>query len=92
MATGGPYVYLLFMIAGLITIWVFIASAYYVSRAVWNVVPYVPKILAVLICLPAIPFVVAYKNRERHPGQARFIFAGWSLLYLLLAFILYMES
>ena len=75
------------MIPGLITVWVIISAAY-----VWGVVPYVLKILAVLICLPAIPFVVAYKNRERHPGQARFIFAGWSLLYLLLAFILYMES
>ena len=72
------------MIPGLITVWVIISAAYYVSRVVWGVVPYVLKILAVLI--------VAYKNRERHPGQARFIFAGWSLLYLLLAFILYMES
>ena len=80
------------MIPGLITVWVIISAAYYVSRVVWGVVPYVLKILAVLVCLPAIPFVVAYKNRERHPGQARFIFAGWSLLYLLLAFILYMES
>ena len=80
------------MIPGLITVWVIISAVYYVSRVVWGVVPYVLKILAVLICLPAIPFGVAYKNRERHPGQARFIFAGWSLLYLLLAFILYMES
>ena len=80
------------MVTGLIAIWVIIAAVFYVLKAARVVVPYIPKVLAVLICLPAMPFAVAYKNRERHPWQARFIFIGWSLLYALLVFILYMVS
>lgn len=79
------------MVAGLIGIWFVAAVVFYVLKAARAVLPCIPKALGVLLCLPAMPFAVAYKNRETHPWQARCIVIGWSLLYLLLAFILYME-
>lgn len=80
------------MVAGLIGIWFVVAVVFYVLKATRAVLPCIPKALGVLLCLPAMPFAVAYKNRETHPWQARCIVIGWSLLYLLLAFILYMEN
>ena len=80
------------MVAGLIGIWFVVAVVFYVLKAARAVLPCIPKALGVLLCLPAMPFAVAYKNRETPPWQARCIVIGWSLLYLLLAFILYMES
>lgn len=77
------------MIAGLIGIWFAVAVVFYVLKAARAVLPYIPKALGVLLCLPAMPFAVAYKNRETHPWQARCIVIGWSLLYLLLAFIIW---
>lgn len=77
------------MVAGLIGIWFVVAVVFYVLKAARAVLPCIPKALGVLLCLPAMPFAVAYKNRETHPWQARCIVIGWSLLYLLLAFILY---
>ena len=47
------------MVTGLIAIWVIIAAVFYVLKAARVVVPYIPKVLAVLICLPAMPFAVA---------------------------------
>ena len=38
--------------------------------------------LGVLLCLPAMPFAVAYKNRETHPWQARCIVIGLSLIHI----------
>lgn len=80
------------MIAGFISIWFVVAVIFFMVKIARVAVFHIPAVLAVLICLPAMPFAVAYKNRETHPWQARCIVIGWSLLYLLLAFILYMEN
>ena len=42
------------MVTGLIAIWVIIAAVFYVLKAARVVVPYIPKVLAVLICLPGV--------------------------------------
>ena len=67
------------MVAGLIGIWFVVAVVFYVLKAARAVLPCIPKALGVLLCLPAMPFAVAYKNRETHPWQARCIVIGWSL-------------
>lgn len=46
------------------------------------------KYLLIFICLPIVPFIVAYKNKKEHPIQSKMIVILQSILYASIFFIL----
>lgn len=80
------------MLANILLIWAFVCLVIMLFKTARFLILYGPIAITIIVCLPVMPFVVAYKHRKKHPWQARSIVIGWSLIYLLLTFILYMES
>lgn len=71
------------MIGTMITIWLLLMGIYYLCVAGFRIVVSLPKIVSFVLLLPAMPFVVAYRNRKERPGQAKAIYILWGLLYAL---------
>ena len=46
-----------------------------------------PVVVLFILCLPAWPFIVAYRNRKEHPAQAKIIYIGYPFLYALIALV-----
>jgi hypothetical protein len=44
-----------------------------------------------ILCLPAMPYIIAYKSKEQHPTQAKIIYWVYTVLYLLIIFIIIMN-
>jgi len=63
----------------------------YVFSVLISAVRYFPIVLFFTVLLPIMPFYVAYKNRKEHPTMAKFISIGWGIIYLIIAFIFYMD-
>ncbi|MCC8170955.1 MAG: hypothetical protein LIP00_04035 [Parabacteroides sp.] len=68
----------------LITLWLVVAGGYYLCIAGLRLAWKLPAIAVFIVCLPAMPFVVAYRNRKEHPVQAKIIYWGWGAAYLIL--------
>ena len=62
-------------------------GAYYVCVAGLRLAVKLPAAAVFVLCLPAMPFVVAYRNRSQHPGQARAIFWLGGAFYALLLLV-----
>lgn len=65
----------------LITIWFVVTGIYYLCVAMLRFAVKLPAIIAIIITLPAMPFIVAYRNRAEHPIQAKVIYWGWGTIY-----------
>lgn len=68
----------------LITIWFILTGIYYLCVAVLRIAFKLPMAVAFILALPAMPFIVAYRNRKEHPIQAKTIYWGWGLIYTML--------
>lgn len=69
------------MIGTMITIWLVLMGAYYLFVAVMRLALKLPAAVVFVVCLPAMPFIVAYRNRQQHPTQAKTIYCLWSVIY-----------
>lgn len=49
------------------------------------------RTLPVILVIPAIPFIDAYRMREEYPRMSKWIFALWLAAYILIAFGIIME-
>lgn len=49
------------------------------------------RTLPVILVIPAIPFIYAYRKREEYPRMSKWIFALWLAAYILIAFGIIME-
>ena len=54
----------------LITIWLVVMGIYYLCVAMLQLAIKLPAIVIFVLTLPAMPFIVAYRNRVEHPIQA----------------------
>lgn len=69
------------MIGTMITIWLALMGCYYLCVVLLRLALKLPAAVVFVVCLPAMPFVVAYRNREEHPIQAKTIYCLWGVLY-----------
>lgn len=67
----------------LLTVWLIVTGCYYLCVVALRVALKLPAVVAYILCLPAMPFIVAYRNREEHPFQAQVIYWGYPVLYAL---------
>ncbi|MBP9995459.1 MAG: hypothetical protein KBT67_11105 [bacterium] len=49
------------------------------------------RTLPVILVIPAIPFIDAYRMRKEHPRLSKWIFTLWLAFYIVLAFGITME-
>lgn len=73
-----------------LTIWLALMGIYYACVVGLRLAVKLPAAVAFAVCLPAMPFIVAYRNRSDSPIQAKAICWLWGLLYaivLVLCFI-----
>lgn len=49
------------------------------------------RTLPIILVIPAIPFIYAYRKREEYPRMSKWIFALWLASYILIAFGITME-
>lgn len=75
----------------LITIWLVLMGLYYLCIVGFHIALKLPVIVAFIICLPAMPFIVAYRNRKEHPIQAQIIYWGYPVFYALIIFVCSIE-
>lgn len=70
----------------IITIWLALMGLYYFCVVGMHLALKLPAVAAFVVCLPALPFIVAYRNRSKSPNQAKAIYLLWGLLYAVLLF------
>lgn len=68
----------------LLTVWLVVTGFYYLCTGAVRVAFKLPAAVVFMVCLPAMPFIVAYRNRKKHPFQAKVIYWGYPLLYALI--------
>ena len=71
----------------LITIWFAVMGIYYLCVATLRLAVKLPAVVLFIILLPAMPFIVAYRNRVEHPILAKGIYWMGSILYAILCII-----
>ena len=71
----------------LITIWFVVMGIYYLGVATLRLAIKLPAAVIFVLTLPAMPFIVAYRNRAEHPNQAKTIYWIWGTLYAILCII-----
>lgn len=76
----------------IISIWFTLMGCYYLCVAVLRLAVKLPAAVLFVVCLPAMPFIVAYRNRQQHPIQAKAIYWMWGILYVLLALIMIIDG
>ena len=76
----------------LITIWFAVTGIYYLCVATLRLIVKLPAIVIFIILLPAMPFIVAYRNRIEHPIQAKTIYWMGGMLYVLLGIIIMVDG
>lgn len=78
---------MLAVINTLFGIWLVVLGIYYLLKIAFHVAVGLPMILIKIITLPVMPFIVAYRNREEHPIQAKILYIGWGVIYALVIII-----
>ena len=73
----------------LITIWLVLMGLYYFCIISLRIALKLPVIVAFIVCLPAMPVIVAYRNRIEHPILAKGIYCMYGTLCALL-FLIYL--
>lgn len=71
------------MILTLIIAWLVIMGLYYLFAVGLRLAIKLPALALKIIILPAMPFIVAYRSREKHPVQAKVVCWMWGILYAL---------
>ena len=71
----------------LITIWLVVMGIYYLCVAMLQLAIKLPAIVIFVLTLPAMPFIVAYRNRVEHPIQAKVLYWMWGITYVILGII-----
>lgn len=66
----------------LLTLWFIGSGIWYLCTAILHLLCKLPAAAVFLLALPAMPFVVAHRNRTEHPVQAKIIRICWGLLYV----------
>lgn len=80
------------MIGTILTIWFVLMGIYYLCAILLHLAVKLPAIIAFVVCLPAMPFIVARRNRKEHPVQAKALCWMTGILYALLALILLVDG
>lgn len=80
------------MIGTMITIWLALMGCYYLCVVLLRLALKLPAAVVFVVCLPAMPFVVAFRNREEHPIQAKAIYWMGGILYVLIALIVIVDG
>ncbi len=83
---------MLAVINTLFGIWLVVLGIYYLLKIAFHVAVGLPMILIKIITLPVMPFIVAYRNREEHPIQAKILYIGWGVIYALVILICILDS
>lgn len=83
---------MLAVINTLFGIWLVVLGIYYLLKIAFHVAVGLPMILIKIITLPVMPFIVAYRNREEHPIQAKILYIGWGVIYVLIIIICILDS
>lgn len=65
---------------------------YYLLVAGMRLALKLPAAVIFVVCLPAMPFIVAYRNRQQNPIQAKAIYWIGGILYVLIALILIVDG
>lgn len=65
----------------LITIWLAVMGLYYLCLAGMRLACKLPAVVTTIVTLPAMPFIVAYRNKSESPNQAKAICWLWGVLY-----------
>lgn len=71
----------------IVAIWLILVGGYYLCVAAFRLAIKLPVLVFYAVCLPAMPFIVAYRNRAEHPTMAKIIYIGWGLIYALITMI-----
>ena len=71
----------------LITIWFAVMGIYYLCVATVRLAIKLPAAVIFVLTLPAMPFIVAYRNRVEHPIQAKAICWMYGITYVILGII-----
>ncbi|WP_418450188.1 hypothetical protein [Alistipes sp.] len=72
------------MIGTIIMIWFVVMGCYYLCVALLRLAIKLPAAAVFVVCLPAMPFIVAYRNRQQHPIQTKILCWLWGVLYAVL--------
>lgn len=76
----------------LITIWLVVMGIYYLCVAMLQLAIKLPAIVIFVLTLPAMPFIVAYRNRVEHPIQAKVLCWMYSVLIALITLIIIVDG
>lgn len=76
----------------LITIWFVVMGFYYLCVAMLRLAVKLPAVVIFIILLPAMPFIVAYRNRAEHPILAKSICWMWGIIYVLWGIIIMVDG
>ena len=71
----------------IIAIWFVVTGIYYLCAVMMRLAIKLPAIALFIILLPAMPFIVAYRNRVEHPIQAKVLYWMWGVTYVILGII-----
>ena len=71
----------------LITIWLAVMGIYYLCVAMLQLAIKLPAAVIFVLTLPAMPFIVAYRNRAEHPIQAKVLCWMYGITYVILGII-----
>lgn len=69
-----------------ITIWLVLGAIYYISLLLFRGMLLLPKAVFYIVCLPVMPFIVAYRNRKEQPKAAKAIYVLWGSLCSIMVF------
>lgn len=76
----------------LFAVWFVVMGCCCVCAAVLRLAVKLPAAVLFAVCLPAMPFIVAWRNRQQHPIQAKIICWLGGILYLLIALIVLIDG
>ena len=76
----------------LITIWLAVMGIYYLCVAMLQLAIKLPAIVIFVLTLPAMPFIVAYRNRVEHPIQAKVLCWMYGVLIALITLIIIVDG
>lgn len=76
----------------LITIWLVVMGIYYLCVAMLQLAIKLPAAVIFVLTLPAMPFIVAYRNRAEHPIQAKALCWKYGVLIALITLIIIVDG
>ncbi len=74
----------------IVTVWLACMGLYYGGVFLFRSALYVPAAVAFVVCLPAMPFIVAWRTRHETPGKTKALYIIWGVFYALFALAVYL--